>query len=263
MRLTGENFISHLIFHPFDAETKSDKMLALAASIACGIFSLGICHIACAIRNWRHRPPEDATSQDNKIASVVDPILGTTDAANQSERDATLQRNSPTEVKLKEENPGFQVTIPQEVKVTLDNLFKDSPYSIDQLPVYPHLIGTKEHRDVKRELMKHPVMKGNIHTKQGERPFIAIKVDHERNEANFEVLKQEQILFLYQHRTSDPLTWGQLSLDSKGPKFFLGNFTTSTGEVGEHHEKDFDRVHTLLTTNQGYDREGLIWSIAT
>ncbi|MBN9376827.1 MAG: hypothetical protein BGO14_01510 [Chlamydiales bacterium 38-26] len=52
MKLTVQSFFSRLIFHPMEAETKKDKSKALVASIACGIFTLGICHAVCAVKNY-------------------------------------------------------------------------------------------------------------------------------------------------------------------------------------------------------------------
>lgn len=76
MRLTVDNFFSHLIFHPFDAHTKKDKVIALVASIACGIFSIGICHVICAIRNcFTHKPHSQTKSQDEKLLDLRDSII--------------------------------------------------------------------------------------------------------------------------------------------------------------------------------------------
>jgi hypothetical protein len=50
MKLNFNNFTSHLIFHPFDAATKKDRVIALVISIATVIFSLGLVHAACLIK---------------------------------------------------------------------------------------------------------------------------------------------------------------------------------------------------------------------
>lgn len=50
MKLNFNNFTSHLIFHPFDAATKKDRVIALVISIATAIFSLGLVHAACLIK---------------------------------------------------------------------------------------------------------------------------------------------------------------------------------------------------------------------
>ena len=52
MKLTLESFFSQLILHPWEAETNKDKKNALVASIACGIFTLGICHAVCAVKKY-------------------------------------------------------------------------------------------------------------------------------------------------------------------------------------------------------------------
>ena len=78
MKLTSQNFFSHLIFHPFDTSKKSDQAIALVASIACGIFSLGICHAVCAIRQCvKHRPSHQTNAQDRKISEVKNSTLKT------------------------------------------------------------------------------------------------------------------------------------------------------------------------------------------
>ncbi len=50
MRLTTDNFFNHLIFHPFEAKTSKEKVIALIASATCAFFTLGLCHVLCA---WR------------------------------------------------------------------------------------------------------------------------------------------------------------------------------------------------------------------
>lgn len=50
MKLNFNTFTSHLIFHPFDAKTKKERITALIISIACGVFSLGLIHAACLIK---------------------------------------------------------------------------------------------------------------------------------------------------------------------------------------------------------------------
>ena len=50
MKLNFNTFSSHLIFHPFDARTKKERITALIISIACGVFSLGLIHAACLIK---------------------------------------------------------------------------------------------------------------------------------------------------------------------------------------------------------------------
>jgi hypothetical protein len=50
MKLSLKNLFPHLILNPLKAEKKKNKVIALITSMACGVFSLGICHAACAIR---------------------------------------------------------------------------------------------------------------------------------------------------------------------------------------------------------------------
>lgn len=78
MKLTLDNFFSHLIFHPNDADTEKDRFIAKVASIGCAIFSIGICHAICAIRNcFTNRPSDQASEQDKKISVLKDLALTT------------------------------------------------------------------------------------------------------------------------------------------------------------------------------------------
>lgn len=58
MKLTLNNFFDRLIFNPFAATKTSEKVTSLLASVALLVFTLGICHVTCAIRKccWTHKP---------------------------------------------------------------------------------------------------------------------------------------------------------------------------------------------------------------
>ncbi len=265
VRLTLQNFFSYLIFHPFEADTKKDRAAALIASIACGVFSIGICHAVCAIRNYFvYRPPGHTTKQDQKISKVKGDIN-----TGISQVDPNSPKNVPPEI---------EVTIPLKVKNTLDRLFEDTPYSIESLPAYPIVLNKREQLPI-RENMKAPVMKGMF---SGGRAFIAIKVNCNLTDENIknytsghaeDTTKQcyenhrelEDVLMLYQYRETDPLIWEQAGKNRPmHPSFFTGNFTYTDGSgPTTSQEKNFELVKTLLKTGESPDTNGLIWRIPT
>lgn len=68
MKLTTENFFSHLIFYPLEADTYNDRAVSLVASVALFVFSAGICHVVCGIRNCF---TSKASSQSDELTEVV------------------------------------------------------------------------------------------------------------------------------------------------------------------------------------------------
>lgn len=281
MRLTVENFFSCLIFHPFKADDKKDMAIALVASIACAVFSIGICHAVCAIRNrFVHRPSDKATDRDRRMSELRDSALELS-PTNQS----LAAAQKPTEEGNKAPHTAITVTIPSEVKTTLDELFKDSPYSIDHLPIYPIIIDKKSQKP-KRENMTAPVMKGI--TDDGRR-FIAIKVDCDLKDEDIEKYggsfeeeqnyyrdhrKLERVLILYQYHTDGALSgrgkgeymWDQMrGARTIDPSFFTSNFTYAEDGSGptDSQKENFALVQTLLKTGESPDANGLAWRIAT
>jgi len=180
--------------------------------------------------------------------------------------------------------PLIDVIIPPSVKQTLDQLFANSPYAIDTLPIYPIILNQADHGAPQREEMTAPVMKGR--TGDG-RPFIAIKVDCDLTDENIEKAglyeklhnhfkthrHLEKVLVLYQYHENGPAYWGgqgefiwdQLGGQSMHPKFFTGNFTYPDDGTGptDSQTDNFKRVQTLLGTGQSEDTQGLIWRIPT
>ena len=91
MQLSFENFFSHLILYPFEANSKKDKTIALVASIACGIFSLGICHGLCAIiRHFKKRPPN---ARESQISNFGNSILNSSEKIKVKWDDQTIIKN--------------------------------------------------------------------------------------------------------------------------------------------------------------------------
>lgn len=88
MELNTKTFFSELIFHPFKADKKSDAYAALAASIFCGIFSLGICHAVCATRRHYKRKSSNNMNKDDQKSSKVSKEILTSNkkSANPSEQ---------------------------------------------------------------------------------------------------------------------------------------------------------------------------------
>src|SRR5687768_15516489 len=80
MEITNKQFFSHYIFHPLSKGlSSSDKARALASSIALGIFTLGICHLVCAIK-YRNRTFQKEKQPDRAIARVNQATLGRAEA---------------------------------------------------------------------------------------------------------------------------------------------------------------------------------------
>lgn len=79
IKLTLKNFFSDLVFHPFNADNKKDRIIAFVASFACGVFSLGLCHAVCAIaRCCIYKSPIEANFLDRKIIQTRNSVLSST-----------------------------------------------------------------------------------------------------------------------------------------------------------------------------------------
>lgn len=74
MELNTVNFFSHLIFHPFDAETKTERRIALIASIALGIFSLFTVHFACALYRHFSKRGDESRPVEQEVRQVAEEI---------------------------------------------------------------------------------------------------------------------------------------------------------------------------------------------
>jgi hypothetical protein len=284
MKLTLENFFSHLIFNPSDADTEKEQAIAWAATIAFGFFSLGACHAVCALRNYcfTHRPPKQATKQDQTISEVKDKALGA-QPSKQSLEDLLIDAiTAPTNVNTVSINKNFftdssikapsniEVKIPPQVKITLDKLFEDSPYSIDNLPIYPIVVNDRDHTTPKRETMTDPVMKGiDVYGK----PFIVIKMDCDLKDEDIEkvyITRRDgyrnnrhltEVLVLVPSNIS-PLMLHQMGLGSMRPLFFTKSFTSyKDGSAVNDQKGNFEAVQTLLKTGKSPDSRGLVWSI--
>jgi archaemetzincin len=71
MRLTLDNFCSFLAFHPLKTDTKKGKAIAVVATVALGVFTLGLFHAECAIKRcFTHAP-----TKNPKVAKIAAKIL--------------------------------------------------------------------------------------------------------------------------------------------------------------------------------------------
>lgn len=73
MKILSEAFFSNYIFHPFANELSTkDKLKTLITSVCLGIFTLGICHVICAIKysNRTYRVETDKTPTSEKTDQV-------------------------------------------------------------------------------------------------------------------------------------------------------------------------------------------------
>ncbi|CCB91795.1 UPF0189 protein ymdB [Waddlia chondrophila 2032/99] len=71
MKLDFSNFFTHLIFHPFDADTKNERKFALVSSIALGIFSLFTVHLGCLIYGFFARKVDHPSPSDESVSKVA------------------------------------------------------------------------------------------------------------------------------------------------------------------------------------------------
>ncbi|MBA3237418.1 MAG: hypothetical protein H0T62_03590 [Parachlamydiaceae bacterium] len=169
--------------------------------------------------------------------------------------------------------PSVQVIIPPKVKLTLDQLFEGSAYSIDDILVYPSIL-SEENPGPQRALMKDPVMKGMTSLGQ---PFVLIKLDCNLTDANLEKINKysrnhqedgddrhlQDILILYPRLPDAPLCWEQLTGGVRNAQFFTCNFTYGEDGAGPtNSQKDnFANFQTLLKTGTAVDTKRLAWSI--
>ncbi len=144
MELTLEKIFNHLNFNPlFKLETKKDLTIAFAA---CGVFSVGMYYLVVAIRNYfTHRPSDEATDQDTKIAKLRDNALSkktpiqSSDQVELPQTQIVLEETIPTEVKKTPIQSSVQVELPQTpivIDVTIPPEVKKTPIqsSVQDVP---------------------------------------------------------------------------------------------------------------------------------
>ena len=260
--------------------------LAVVCTLCLALFSK-------SVRNLFIKPKENirfailestfSHSLEQQSINTTPSMLDSQTKSTKKEIDQPSQVTSPKTSNIKVRN-NIHVTIPSEVKKTLDQLFQGSSYAIDNLPIYPFILNQKDHGAPKREVMMAPVMKGI--TDDGH-PFIAIKVDCnlrdediEKNAGSYEEIQNyykthrqlKDTLVLYQYHSNGPLFWGgegkfmwdQLGRgQSMSPSFFTWNFTYAEDGTGptKSQKDNFKLVQTLLKTGQSEDLSGLIWRI--
>ena len=178
----------------------------------------------------------------------------------------------------------IDVHINSEVKKTLDGLFTGSPYSIDNLPVYPKIL-TESNAFPNKELMDSPIMKG---TGDSGKPFIAIKLscdltDEQIDSVGFGRIKSvsefykknrhfESMLMLRQYYPSGRLYgnegdgeyyWEQGNIQATTPYFFTSNITYADGgDLTKSQEKNFANVNQLIREGKAQDVKGIKWTLA-
>lgn len=222
--------------------------------------------------------PQEQQIQDEEFTpGTFYQVLNDSDTQNDLDTQPSNQSDIQAEKsKAQINNINIKVTIPPEIKTTLDSLFEGSPYSIDNLPVYPIILDKEKHGVPKRKNMTAPIMKG---TSDDGRPFIIMKVDCNLRDEDIEehVLEEEQdyykahrqlkdVLILFQYKTTDPLMWDQFDRNrSLDPSFFTRNFTDAKDGTGptNSQQDNFKLVHTLLKTGESPDTNGLIWRISS
>ncbi len=214
-----------------------------------------------------------AATNNSKDTAKVAPADATTSAVFSTNAyrgsDVIPKSLSPKIVAQNEMIPDWELS--QDVKRTLDKIFKGSSYSsVDDLPIYP--VDPNDNY-IERDKMEASVMKGIIN---GHR-FIIIKLDANLSTeyiqkyypvATEEVLARNQkiegTLFLYQYRGDKDFVWG----GGKGsgphrPKFFTKNFIVSEdGALSNGQERNFNAVRTLIKKGASQDLRGLIWKIS-
>lgn len=226
MRLTLSNYCTHLIFYPFDADTKQERIIALVASIACGILTVGICHAVCAaIRYFTHR------SVEFKVPEEVKPTLnrlfeGSSYSLNTLPVYPTVlnELNHPNPVREEMAAPVMKGMFDDGrafIVIKLDCTLSDE--NIENSGI------EEEYKNLRR----------------GQRQL-------------------KDILMLFQYRVTDPLMWDQLGRSSGRPSFFTWNFTYAEDGTGptKSQEGNFKLVQTLLKTGESPDTHGLIWRIS-
>lgn len=80
MKLTSANFFSYYVLHPMSPSlTGKEQRVALAASIALGVLTLGLYHIVCALVNYTFKwlPPGTITPSSGLFQERISPRPGT------------------------------------------------------------------------------------------------------------------------------------------------------------------------------------------
>lgn len=158
------------------------------------------------------------------------------------------------------------IPIHKRVKPTLEQLFENSSYSLDTLPVYPLKLFVSLFP--RRELMAAPIMKGILDDIDSQRAFIAIKVkaetvtiplpwqpiEHDKRDLIYLVSDEE-----------NPLKWEQKLCKAPvfSTRFFFDKFTDELSGAGptETQKEGFALLQQLLRTGEGKDLYGNLWKI--
>lgn len=252
-------YISRPFTNPGTDTSKDNHTSALVGAVSLVVLAGGTYYVVNTIQ--RNFSP--ANNANGKILQVKDTVL----------------TKSPSKGSLTEEMIKANAAwgLPPGVKTTLDQLFINSPYSIDTLPFYPVTSSTE---NIEREQMKAPIMRGTF--PQGDR-FIVIKADSTLTNENIEKMPTpiqdffktnrtlKATILLGQRYVDGPITqgdgkfaWIQLNGSSCiSPKFFTQNFTYPDDGSGPtaSQQEDFKLLQTLIRTGSGQDRQGVDWII--
>lgn len=79
MELTVDTFFNRYMFAPCDAAPGKDRAIAVIATIACVIFTLGILHAAIAIHQWRMSRLNELGPTDGKAKRIGQSYLSKSD----------------------------------------------------------------------------------------------------------------------------------------------------------------------------------------
>ena len=72
MKLDNTNFFKYFIFHPSsEMLDKGDRVKALVRSVMLGIFTLGLCHVVCALAFRSYKPVEGSTPSSKLFTKTV------------------------------------------------------------------------------------------------------------------------------------------------------------------------------------------------
>lgn len=205
------------------------KLTAPAAAAVLVSTFLVLSTLVKAYNIWRHIPTSPSTT-------------------NAPQQGASCQNAGPTP-------DAIRVHINQKARPVLDELFANSSYKIDTLPVYPILL-TRNESSPTIDNVSAPIMKGA--GVEGVN-FITLRVRSSEGKKSLIFLTNcSEGPYFWDRRGRYEYAWYQL----QGPRFFTSNFTCIiTGILTDSQKKNFTQVQNLISGEQVKDLDDKTWQI--
>lgn len=244
MHATLENLVFRFLNIPLKDFARQNPLVVLGSAVALASFAAGVYYAVKALHNAFSQQP-----------------AGPAPAVNAAALGALLP-------------PPPQVNFCPQIRELLNQLFANTPYSVDSLPVYPTILDVEKRENFDKSLISSPVIKAL--TSDG-RVLIGIRVSCRWNEKNMEELVPkvfkdkaqelilDEVIVIGQYFSDRMLVWDQTNRGGTSflhPNFFDWQFADEHGMVS-HQDGNFQNLKKLLQTGRATDLNGLVWKLGS